>query len=164
MKVGREVSLILIIALLSVLCIGCGVEKPGETESNGATAEEVKRISLATGGTSGTYYPIGSGITAVISKYAENIEATAESTGASVANSKMLRDEQIELIMVSASTALSAYSGADAFEGSPAENMRGVAALYPEIFQFVTLEESGLQKVEDLKGKKGCSRSTRKWN
>lgn len=154
MKVRRTVSLILIIALLSVIGIGCGVEKSGDEDANGTPAVETSRISLATGGTSGTYYPIGSGLTAVISKYAENIEATAESTGASVANSKMLRDDQIELIMVSASTALSAYSGADAFEGSPADNMRGVASLYPEIFQFVTLEESGLQKVADLKGKK----------
>lgn len=142
------------IALIAVSTVGCGTK---DTETNGnkqAEKEENLRISLATGGTAGTYYPIGSGITAIITKYTDGIEATAESTGASVANSKMLRDGEIEMILVSASTALSAYKGEETFEGKPASNMRGIASLYPEVFQFVVLKNSGLEKVTDLKGKR----------
>ena len=50
------------------------------------SAMAVERYSFATGGTAGTYYPIGSAIASIITKYVPGIEVTAESTGASVAN------------------------------------------------------------------------------
>lgn len=153
----KKYSKILILGMIFVLIItsavGCGTdtEKPNE---EGQEEAKTLRVSLATGGTAGTYYPIGSGITAVITKYVDGVEATAESTGASVANSKMLRDGEIEFILCSASTALSAYKGEETFEGKPVDNMRGISSLYPEVFQFVALDGSGIEKVTDLKGKK----------
>lgn len=152
-KFSKILSLTLVLVLVVASFAGCASK---ETEAGeGQAKKEIVRVSVATGGTSGTYYPIGSGITAITTKYVDGVEATAESTGASVANSKMLRDGKIEFILCSASTALSAYSGeGEAFEGKPADNMRGIASLYPEVFQFITLNGSGLEKVSDLKGKR----------
>lgn len=150
-KFSKILSFAMILVLIIGLLAGCGEKS---STNNEEAKESVVRVSLATGGTAGTYYPIGSGITAIITKYVDSVEATAESTGASVANSKMLRDGEIEFILCSASTASSAYNGKETFQGKPAANMRGIASLYPEVFQFIALESSELEKVADLKGKK----------
>lgn len=153
----KKYSKLLLFGMILVLIIssiaGCGSDN-AKTSEEGEQTNKILRVSLATGGTAGTYYPIGSGITAIITKYVDSVEATAESTGASVANSKMLRDGEIEFILCSASTASSAYQGKETFEGKAATNMRGIASLYPEVFQFVALTGSKLEKVTDLKGKK----------
>ena len=102
----------------------------------------------------GTYYPIGSAIASIITKYVPGIEVTAESTGASVANSKMIREGKVELMMGASNTSFGGYSGQPPFENEPVENIRGIACLYPEIFQFVVLKGSNLKTAKDLAGKK----------
>lgn len=149
-KAGKILAFITVFALLVSSLAGCGQKDAADEE----VTKEVKRISLATGGTAGTYYPIGSGITAIITKYVDGVEATAESTGASVANLKMIRANEIDMILAASNTAFSAYSGEEPFNDAPVKNIRGIAALYPEVFQFVVLKDSGLQKVADLKGKR----------
>ncbi len=117
-------------------------------------AGAVERLSLATGGTAGTYYPIGSGIASIVMKHVPDLEITAESTGASVANLKMLRDKRVDMIMGAANTSWGAYEGHPPFDGEPVKNIRGIACLYPEIFQFIVLDGSGMKDIYDLKGKK----------
>ncbi|MDD3767744.1 MAG: TAXI family TRAP transporter solute-binding subunit [Aminobacterium colombiense] len=118
------------------------------------SAMAVERYSFATGGTAGTYYPIGSAIASIITKYVPGIEVTAESTGASVANLKMIREGKVELMMGASNTSFGGYSGQPPFENEPVENIRGIACLYPEIFQFVVLKGSNLKTAKDLAGKK----------
>ena len=55
------------------------------------------RISIATGGTGGVYYPLGGGIANVLSKYVPNMQATAEVTGASVDNMKLVGGGKAEV-------------------------------------------------------------------
>lgn len=118
------------------------------------TAGAVERLSLATGGTAGTYYPVGSGVASIVSNHAEGIEITAESTGASVANLKMLRAGRIDLMFGASNTSWGGYEGHPPFEGDPVKNIRGITCLYPECFQFVVLDNSGIENIYDLKGKK----------
>lgn len=134
---------------------GCGGQKDDNSKQPAEVdpEPEVKRISLATGGTAGTYYPIGAAITAVITKYVPGVEATAESTGASVANLNMIREKEVDFIMGAANTSFGAYKGEEPFE-EPISNIRGITALYPETFHFLTLKNSNLNSLSDLKGKK----------
>ncbi len=118
------------------------------------SAYATERLSLATGGTAGSYYPIGSGIASIVMKNVPGIEITAESTGASVANLKMLREKKVELILGASNTSWGAYKGEPPFNDKPVTNIRGIACLYPEIFQFIVLKNSGMQSIPDLKGKK----------
>lgn len=112
------------------------------------------RFSLATGGTSGTYYPIGAAIASIVMNKVPGVELTAESTGASVANLRMLLDKRVEFMMGASNTSWGAYEGHAPFEDKPVKNIRGMMSLYPEIFQFVVFADSGLKTVYDLKGKK----------
>ncbi len=119
-----------------------------------ASAVAAERLSFATGGTSGTYYPIGSAIASVITKHVPGVEVTAEATGASVANMKMMRAGEVEMMMGASNSTYGGYAGEPPFEGKAVTGIRGVMSLYPEIFQFVVLKNSGIRTMYDLKGKK----------
>ena len=109
-------------------------------------------ISIATGGTAGTYYPIGGAIAQAVSK-GSGLQATAETSNASVANANLLTKGEIEIAMVQNDIAFWAYNGKMMFK-TPMKNLRAVAALYPEHVQLVTTKASGIKSLMDLKGKR----------
>lgn len=110
-------------------------------------------INIATGGTAGAYYPIGNAIAEIINKDVEGVGASAQSTGASVANINMLADGKVEMAIVQNDIAYYAVNGQNMFENK-VENLRGVASLYPETVQFITTIGSGIRSINDLKGKR----------
>src|SRR4030095_4622498 len=56
----------------------------------GAAGAQQKTIAIATGGTGGVYYPLGGGLANILSKALPGIQATAEVTGGSVDNLKLI--------------------------------------------------------------------------
>ena len=115
--------------------------------------EKEQFVNIATGGTAGTYYPIGGAIAEVLNKNGMN--ASAQSTGASVANINMLKDKQVELAIVQNDITYYAVNGLEMFkEGGKVENLFGIASLYPETCQFIVREDSGIKSINDLKGKR----------
>jgi hypothetical protein len=118
-----------------------------------AGAAKTERLSIATGGTGGVYYPMGGAMAAVISKYIPSTEATAEVTAASVDNCLLIGQKKADLAFSMADTAWDAYSGV----GKPFPRklpLRTVLVLYPNNLHVVTLEGKGIEKVADLKGKR----------
>ncbi|MCT4619160.1 MAG: TAXI family TRAP transporter solute-binding subunit [Marinisporobacter sp.] len=112
-----------------------------------------KKIMIATGETAGTYYPIGAAITAIITKYIPEVNAMAEPTSGAIENLKLLKNNKVDFALVASNTAYAAYKGEKPFNGEY-ENLRVAAALYPEVFQFVVLKNSGMKSIYDLKGKR----------
>ena len=132
-------------AAFAVGAAGCG---------GGGGADNGKFISIATGGTAGTYYPIGGAMAEIINKDVPNVNASAQATGASVANINMLKEGRVELGIVQNDITYYAVNGTEMFEDTgKIESLRGVASLYPETCQFVVLESSGIKSINDLKGK-----------
>jgi uncharacterized protein len=117
-----------------------------------AAAAQVK-ISIATGGTGGVYYPLGGGIANVLSKHVPGMQATAEVTGASVENMKLVGGGKSDVGFTMADTAWDAYKGLDKFKDS-AQPVRALAVFYPNHMQVVTVEGRGIDKLSDLKGKR----------
>jgi len=115
-------------------------------------AQKSVRLSIATGGTGGVYYPLGGGMANVISKYIPYAEATAEVTTASVDNCLLVGMGKADLALIMADVGWDAYQGRGKFkEKIP---LRTVAVLYPNNMHIVTLEGKGIEKVSDLKGKR----------
>jgi TRAP transporter TAXI family solute receptor len=110
------------------------------------------RLSIATGGTGGVYYPYGGGIAKVISETIPNVEATAEVTAASVDNLKFLRDRKADIAFVTADTLYDAVEGRGVFEGTKLP-IRALASLYENYTQVVTLDSSPVKTLTDMKGK-----------
>lgn len=109
-------------------------------------------LSIATGGTSGTYYPIGGAIASAVTK-GSDIQATAESGNASVANINLVAKGDIEVAFVQNDIAYWAYAGEQMFKNK-LTNVRAIAALYPEHVQLILASSANVKKLEDLKGKR----------
>ena len=76
-------------------------------------------VNVLTGGTGGVYYPLGGGMAAVLSKYVQGMQATAEVTGGSVANLQLIGTGKPYLAMTMVDAGLDAYKGQDKFTGKP---------------------------------------------
>jgi TRAP transporter TAXI family solute receptor len=118
-----------------------------------ALAVQAQTLSIGTGGTGGVYYPLGGGIAAVLSKYVPGMQATAEVTGGSVANLQLIGTGKPYLGMTMADAALDALKGQDKFAGKPVP-VRTIMVMYPNRMHVVTIEGTGIAKIEDLKGKR----------
>lgn len=131
----------------AALMAGCG--------SDGGSAGGGKQfLNIATGGTAGTYYPLGGALAELLNQNIKNMNASAQSTGASVANVNMLKDGSVDLAFIQNDIAYYAANGTEMFKDNKVESLRGIAALYPETVQFVTTQDKGIKSIADLKGKK----------
>lgn len=115
----------------------------------GVLAQE--RLSIATGGTGGVYYPYGGGLANLLSKHIDGIEVTAEVTPASVDNMLLIESEDADLAFVLADTLFDATQGTGAFTAAvPAQ---ALAVLYNNVTHVVTTDGSGIESIADLAGK-----------
>jgi TRAP transporter TAXI family solute receptor len=118
----------------------------------GSTEGGKQRLSIATGGTGGVFYPYGGGIAKIITDHVPNVEATAEVTAASVDNLKFLRDRKADLAFTTGDMLADAVNGTGPFDGTKLE-LRTLAVLYVNYTHVVTLASSPIRSLADLKGK-----------
>jgi TRAP transporter TAXI family solute receptor len=114
---------------------------------------------IGTGGTSGTYYPIGGLIANAISATGENgvegLVATAVSSNGSVANINAIQSGASESGFSQSDVAFWAHSGTGLYDGKPkVDDLRLIATLYPETLHIVARADAGIASVADLKGKR----------
>ena len=110
-------------------------------------------ISIATGGTGGVYYPLGGGLANVLSKAVPGLQATAEVTGGSVDNLKLVASGKPYVAFSMADAAQDAARGEDKFKGTKVP-VKTLAILYPNRMHVVTIEGTGINTMADLKGKR----------
>jgi uncharacterized protein len=115
-------------------------------------AQQSKQLTIATGGTGGVYYPLAGGYGAILTKEQPNLIATAEVTGGSVDNMKLIGAGKADIALTQVDTAVDALNGRDKFTSKVP--VRALGVLYSNIMQIVTLEGSGITKFDDLKGKR----------
>ena len=117
-----------------------------------ATAVSAQNLSIATGGTGGVYYPMGGGMASVLSKHVPGMQATAEVTGGSVDNLKLVGSGQPYIGFTMSDAAQDAFKGEDKFKSKKVP-IRTIAVLYPNRMHLVTVEGRNITKLADLKGK-----------
>ncbi|NLY45800.1 MAG: TAXI family TRAP transporter solute-binding subunit [Tissierella sp.] len=142
----RTIAFMLTAVLILSLAVGCG----SSTTSGG----DNQYISIATGGTSGTYYPLGGAIAKIFNDNVEGVTANAQSTGASVENIGLVSKGETEIAFIQSDITFYAYEGIENFaDTGKVENIRGMAMLYPEVVQIVANASAGINSIEDLRGK-----------
>src|SRR5689334_18523845 len=97
----------LLLGLAAGMALACG----GSAGSGGT-----RRLSIATGGTGGVFYPYGGGIAKVLTEQLPHTEVTAEVTAASVDNLKFIKQGTSDLAFSMADIAADAAAGRDAFQ------------------------------------------------
>lgn len=145
--------MISLFALVLAACGGDDEEKADGGEGSSDVDYGVDFLSILTGGTQGTYYPLGGTFAELISEET-GIKVTAEVSQASAANMTALQEGQGEVAFVQTDIAYYATEGTQMFDGAPIDTISALGALYPETIHLVTLADSGIKSYEDLKGKK----------
>lgn len=144
---------------LLVICVAVSLIFVGPAIGAGKTTF----LTLGSGSPGGVYYPLGGGMSVIIQKSIEGIRCAAESTGASVENSRLVGAQESDMGMVMGSVAYKATQGMAPFDKK--EPLVALFQMYPAPEHIVTTKQSGIKSFEDLKGKKvsidvpgsGCS-------
>lgn len=134
-----------LVSLVVLMLAACG--------SGASTGGGRQRLSIATGGTGGVFYPYGGGLAKIITEHIPNVEATAEVTAASVDNLKFLKQGTSDVAFTMADTAQDALLARDAFADFGAVPARALAVLYSSYVHVVTRDDSGIGTIADLRGR-----------
>jgi len=118
----------------------------------GQAQQKSIRLSIATGGTGGVYYPLGGGLANILTKALPGLEATAEVTSASVDNIKLIGAGKADIAFVLADTAYDGFAGQGKFKEKVP--VRSLAVLYANKSQWVTVEGTGIARMQDLKSRR----------
>ncbi|SMD06211.1 TAXI family TRAP transporter solute-binding subunit [Sporomusa malonica] len=138
-------AILVVCMMVAGILAGCGGSQ--------TTSQKPTQMILATGGTAGTYYPFGGAMAQIFNSKAQNVNVTAQATGASVENLRLVNKKEAELAIVQSDMLDYAYNGKESFK-EKLPNLTGIAVLYPEIIQLVVRADSGINSIADLKGKK----------
>ena len=135
----KKIISVVLVLTLALSLAACG----------GGTA--AAKMTMGTGGTSGTYYAFGG----VLGQYIKNhagIDVTVVSTDGSKANIESIDAGDYQLGTVQSDVMAYAWAGTRSFEGSAIQSFRVVAGLYAESVQLVTMDPE-IKSVADLAGK-----------
>lgn len=138
------------------------------TFGDGAGAQELRFFSIGTGGTGGTYYPLGGTIATAISNPPGSLPcdeggscgvpgliAVAQASRGSVDNIEGILADRFQSGFVQSDVAYSAFTGGPLFaDRAPVVELRAIAALYPEHIQLVARADAGIRSVAHLAGKR----------
>lgn len=162
MKISKNsYVLILLVLVMAIALSGCSnnSSKPADNDSSKpadndsvSTDNKPMDIVIATAGTSGAWYPIGTGMAEILSELDNNITATGEVTNGGIENVRIIGKDVETLGFVNNDAAYFGLNGQEPFEEK--HNILGVAHLYPSTMQIAVLANSGINTVEDLIGKK----------
>ena len=119
----------------------------------GAGAQEKINLAIGTGGTGGVYCPLGGGLANLLSKFVPGMQATAEVTGGSVDNLRLIATGKPYIGFTMADAGQDAYRGEDKFTGNKVP-LRTLLVLYPNRMHVVSVDGANVNRFADIKGKR----------
>src|SRR5437879_6791181 len=134
----------IVIGIVLAACAIVSLPAQSQTKSN---------IFVATGPTTGVYYPLGGGIADILTKNIPGLNATAGTTDGSLANLLLIGQGKADIALSMADASWDAFKGQDKFKDRQVQ-VRALMVLYPNRMHIVTVEGAGINKVADLKGKR----------
>ncbi|MCA0761347.1 TAXI family TRAP transporter solute-binding subunit [Vibrio vulnificus] len=114
-------------------------------------------ITIGTGSVTGVYYPTGGAICKLVNKDRKdhNIRCSVESTGGSIYNVNTIRSGELDFGIVQSDWQYHGYKGTSKFEEQgPYTKLRAMFSLHTEPFNIIARSDAGIDKLEDLKGKR----------
>lgn len=120
----------------------------------GAGAGEKITLRLATGSKTGVYYPMGCGIKTLIEEaYPNDVSIEVVETSGTVENLRLIDQEQVDLALAQNDTAYYFSHGRVMF-CLPSSKAQAIASLYTELIQIVATQKSGIEYLDQLKGRR----------
>lgn len=156
----KKWSVLLSVAFFTAsILIGCGGEKStgssdGSNDENSTTDPKDNFVTIATGASGGTYYLLGSGIVSMLNNHEPDITANSEATNGTADNINLLKNGDVNFGVILADVAYKAYASEGDYSSANQDNLRIVMKGHNNDLQVVTLENSGINSLSDLKGKR----------
>ena len=146
-KMNKKVIAAITAFMLLATCLtGCG--------GGGKESADPARISFASGGTSGTYYPIAGAISNLWTDKVDGLTVDVQSTGASAENLNLINKGEAEVALVQNDVMYYAYTATESFANvDKNESFLTLGTVYPEVVQLVVSGDAGIETLADLKGK-----------
>ena len=165
MKKYLAITMALVLVLALAACGGSSSTAPApassaapassEAPASSAAPAQKLKVTLATGGTSGTYYAVGGAMQSVLNSKLTMSDLTVESTGASKANVNLITDGEAEMAILQSDVVSYAHTGTNTFAETGVEDSAlWVAGLYNETVQIIATKD--ITDVSQLKGKTVC--------
>jgi TRAP transporter TAXI family solute receptor len=158
-KTSRAARLGAALAAMTLVVAACGdgddgdTTDPGDaTEENGDEGEAPSFLTMGTGSTGGTYFPLGGAMAQIWTNEIEDLRVSTQASGASVENLQLLVQGELDLAMAINGVASGALAGDVDLGGEDADIMY-LGAVYKEVNQIVARADAGITTVEDLAGK-----------
>ena len=123
--------------------------------SMSAIAQTKANIFVATGPTTGVYYPIGGGIADVLTKNVPGLNATAGATDGSMANLLLIQQGRADIALSMADAGWDAFKGQDKFKDRQVQ-VRALMVLYPNRMHVVTVEGTRHQQESPTSRASAC--------
>ncbi|MEX3011350.1 TAXI family TRAP transporter solute-binding subunit [Hoeflea sp. TYP-13] len=123
----------------------------------GTAIAEEKFVTIGTGGQTGVYYQVGGAICRLVNRGTKDHEIKCtHTTGGSVANINGIRTGDLDLGVAQSDWQYHAYNGTapDKFPDGKFDGLRAVFSVHPEPFTVVARADSGINNIDDLKGKR----------
>ena len=124
-----------------------------------SAAQQARQWVIATGGTGGVYYPLGGGLANILGKSIPGVTATAQVTGGSVDNLRLLGAKKADIAFSQVDAAWDAINGLDKFTSGKLD-IKALAVLYPNHMHVVTVAATGIKSVAQMKGRRVSTGST----
>lgn len=129
--------------LLFAMTVAVGLGASGSADA--------QQLRFMTGPQGGSWYPLGGAIQNMMSEeLGVNI---AVMPGGGVSNIQGVQGGQADLGFGNSISTVDAVNGREPFEGE-ADNVCNLATFYPQYFQMVVPENSGIETVKDFEGKR----------
>ena len=151
----KKLSILSSLIFAGTLLVACGDDtEKGESTGGSSSSDglETNIVTIATGGASGPYNIIGTTL-ADIYTTEYDVNSRTQTTGSSVENLNLMAQGKVEMAYVMSDALSQAINGEVSFK-EPIEGVSTIATLYPNVVQIIAKAGSGIETIEDLKGKR----------
>jgi len=111
-------------------------------------------LTMATGSTGGTYFPLGGAMAGVWNDNLDDVRIGTQSSGASVENLRLLHAGEVQLVMAVNGVGTNAIAGEGPFEEDGPLDFAFLGNVYGEVTQIVARADAGINSIEDMAGKR----------
>lgn len=148
----KRQSLLVALLVISLALVACSPSAP-PSDGGQPAPPRTARLIIGTGGVAGSYYPLGGAMARVWTSNIENVQVSAQSTGGSLENIRLLERGEIELCLIQNDIADYGFKGIHMFDRNFVK-LQAVATLFPEEVQIFVPKGSDIKSVADMRGKR----------
>ena len=149
MRVTKSIKVLCLITALVVLFAGCAQK---QTPKGPGVSSEPIQMGIVTATVGGAFYPMGQAIASVVNNNFDGVVLNAEVTDGALENNRLINDGEAALGITNADLAYYAYNGLAPYDKKL--NVVALGNLHPSVFHIITLANSSINGIEDLKGKR----------